>query len=235
MFLISLRGTIPDFFSIIAANTFIVASAGFTALGLDIFFNVKKRINFYLSVIGFVLFFCAFFLYSSESTNMRIAAVSLGLMIFYIRCSYILIKNFFKLFNSQEHFLVFVFSYQVLWLFYRILSSIWIQGPIQDFMKAPVTECLSFLVFISGFILNSFGLIILNFRRVEYDLLKSYEEIKVLKGIIPICCVCKKIRNDDGIWKQLEKYLSENSDAEFSHGICPECLDTHYSEDFENE
>lgn len=52
---------------------------------------------------------------------------------------------------------------------------------------------------------------------------KSLEEVKTLRGIIPICSYCKKIRDDEGIWNQLESYLRSHSDAEFSHGACPEC------------
>ena len=49
-------------------------------------------------------------------------------------------------------------------------------------------------------------------------------EIKTLKGLIPICASCKKIRNDEGFWDQLESYLSKNTDAVFTHGLCPECF-----------
>ncbi len=52
---------------------------------------------------------------------------------------------------------------------------------------------------------------------------KSLEEVKTLRGIIPICSYCKKIRDDKGIWNQLEAYIRSHSDAEFSHGACPEC------------
>ncbi len=52
---------------------------------------------------------------------------------------------------------------------------------------------------------------------------KLEEEIKVLKGIIPICSYCHKIRNDKEIWQQMEIYISEHSEALFSHGMCPEC------------
>lgn len=48
---------------------------------------------------------------------------------------------------------------------------------------------------------------------------------KRLEGIIPICSYCKKIRNDQNSWQQLERYLSEHSDAWFSHGICPDCME----------
>jgi PAS domain S-box-containing protein len=48
-------------------------------------------------------------------------------------------------------------------------------------------------------------------------------EIKTLRGIIPICAGCKRIRDDQGLWSQIEAYLLEHSEAEFTHGICPEC------------
>lgn len=49
--------------------------------------------------------------------------------------------------------------------------------------------------------------------------------IKTLKGMLPICGYCKSIRDDSNYWHQLEEYVSEHSDAEFSHGICPSCLE----------
>lgn len=56
------------------------------------------------------------------------------------------------------------------------------------------------------------------------ELEKAFAKIKVLSGIIPICSSCKKIRDDTGYWQQVEEYISEHSDAEFSHGICNDCL-----------
>ncbi len=63
----------------------------------------------------------------------------------------------------------------------------------------------------------------LNAKNAELE--KAMAEVKRLQGIIPICCMCKKIRNDDGFWQQVETYVSERSDAMFSHGYCPECLE----------
>ena len=48
-------------------------------------------------------------------------------------------------------------------------------------------------------------------------------EVKTLGGMLPICSHCKKIRDDKGYWNQLEAYLNEHTDAEFTHGICPDC------------
>lgn len=53
--------------------------------------------------------------------------------------------------------------------------------------------------------------------------LDTLSKVKVLSGMLPICSSCKKVRDDAGYWKQIEAYITEHSDAEFSHGICPEC------------
>ena len=62
------------------------------------------------------------------------------------------------------------------------------------------------------------------------ELQKALDEIKTLKGIVPICSTCKKIRDDKGFWNSLESYIQKHSDASFSHGICPECSDKLYGD-----
>jgi phosphoserine phosphatase RsbU/P len=64
----------------------------------------------------------------------------------------------------------------------------------------------------------------LELRRSNDALQKALKEVKVLRGLIPICASCKKIRNDGGFWQQLEEYLGEHSEAEFSHGLCQPCI-----------
>jgi len=63
----------------------------------------------------------------------------------------------------------------------------------------------------------------------QQTLISQLEEalaaIKTLKGYIPICASCKKIRDDEGYWNQLEEYISKHTDATFTHGICPACLE----------
>ena len=59
--------------------------------------------------------------------------------------------------------------------------------------------------------------------RLMEDLQKALSEVKTLRGFLPICSNCKKIRDDNGYWNQIEAYIRDRSDAEFSHGICPEC------------
>ncbi len=56
------------------------------------------------------------------------------------------------------------------------------------------------------------------------------DQMKILQGLIPICAHCKKIRNDQGFWTQLEAYLAEHSEADFTHGICPDCMAQFFEE-----
>lgn len=72
-------------------------------------------------------------------------------------------------------------------------------------------------------------------ERTNEDLLRSLEKVKMLSGMLPICASCKKIRDDKGYWSQIESYVSEHSEAEFSHGICPDCVRKLYPQyDLEN-
>ncbi len=59
---------------------------------------------------------------------------------------------------------------------------------------------------------------------------KALAEIKTLRGIVPICAHCKQIRDDTGFWQQVEVYVRDRTEAEFSHGICPECIKEFYPE-----
>jgi len=56
------------------------------------------------------------------------------------------------------------------------------------------------------------------------DLQTALRQIRTLSGLLPICAWCKKIRDDEGYWKMIDVYVSEHSDAQFTHGICPDCL-----------
>lgn len=64
---------------------------------------------------------------------------------------------------------------------------------------------------------------ILELRRVSAELASATANLKTLSGMLPICAWCKEIRDDAGYWQSVEKYISEHSNAEFSHGMCPAC------------
>jgi PAS domain S-box-containing protein len=67
-------------------------------------------------------------------------------------------------------------------------------------------------------------------ERLITELQSAIEHIKTLRGIIPICASCKKIRDDKGYWQQVEAYVSRHTEAQFSHGVCPDCMKKLYPE-----
>jgi PAS domain S-box-containing protein len=67
-------------------------------------------------------------------------------------------------------------------------------------------------------------------ERLILELTEALSKVKILSGLLPICASCKKIRNDEGYWEQIEMYIRDHSEAEFSHSICPECTEKLYPE-----
>jgi GAF domain-containing protein len=79
------------------------------------------------------------------------------------------------------------------------------------------------------------GLVVtqLELRRVSRDLAEAATNIKTLSGLLPICSHCKAIRSDKDYWQSVETYVRDRTEAEFSHGICPDCIKKHHPEFYE--
>jgi hypothetical protein len=108
-------------------------------------------------------------------------------------------------------------------------SNLFAGKVIQDYL----TEYWNILVYVCFFIvvvdlISEEKIISDNNKMLIGKLQKSLDEIKTLSGLLPICSACKKIRDDDGYWKQIEHYISEYTDARFSHSICPACKEKLY-------
>lgn len=67
-------------------------------------------------------------------------------------------------------------------------------------------------------------------RKANEDLKESFAQIRVLRGLLPICAACKKVRDDKGYWQQIEEYIRDHSEADFSHCICPDCAKRLYGD-----
>jgi len=112
----------------------------------------------------------------------------------------------------------------------------------QKFEKFELDEIITVFIFLS------FSLILYTWRRKK-EFLNSHaimekkneklkaalSEIRQLKGIIPICASCKMIRDDQGYWHQVEVYVQEHTDADFSHGLCPECSKKIYPDHYKEK
>lgn len=225
--LLSMRSVVPDFISVIVANTLIIAGNGFIAYGLELFTKSTRKLwLFFMLTLSMVVLFL-YFTYYQPNVNMRIIVISTIITIYYTYSGYLVYRYVPRLINDHNMFLVVAFSFQAIWLVLRMVQAAF-ESPIMDFMTAPAFQGITVIVFFSGNILVVMGLIVLNFQRVEFDLSTAMAEVKTLRGLIPICSSCKKIRDDKGIWNQIELYIRNHADVEFSHGVCPECMQKLY-------
>ena len=102
-------------------------------------------------------------------------------------------------------------------------------------MSAGVIHGLSIIGVSIGHIFITVGLIIINAQRLEHGLINAKKETKTLRGILPLCSFCKKIRDDKGYWEQVDVYIHKHSQADISHGICPDCARKLYPDLFEEK
>jgi len=99
--------------------------------------------------------------------------------------------------------------------------------PVEAFLEQVVGYLLGF-VFLSVGVWRWLPRIAQHQKMIAKDLEKAEDELAVIHGLLPICASCKKIRDDQGYWQQIEAYLSEHSQAMFTHGICPACAEKLY-------
>lgn len=148
-------------------------------------------------VIVFILLVSIFFLFKNKRDfDPQIKVLFYFIIIFLIlaELSFTLYKNdVYGLFNIIGHYFKIISNYLLL------------IGILEVGIKQPQT------------------LLYLRLKNSEEALRKALDEVQELKGIIPICASCKKIRRIDGGWEQIEDYIREYSKAEFSHGLCPDC------------
>jgi AmiR/NasT family two-component response regulator len=72
-------------------------------------------------------------------------------------------------------------------------------------------------------------------RHLNQELEAALAKVKTLSGLLPICASCKKIRDDQGYWQQVEVYIRDHSEVEFTHGLCPDCIEKLYPDYYQNE
>ncbi|MCG8688453.1 MAG: hypothetical protein MI892_26525 [Desulfobacterales bacterium] len=106
----------------------------------------------------------------------------------------------------------------------------------RTFFSSWVTTLIgfTFITGISTLIVGEIGHLLASkieeLNRVNHELQKANDEIKILSGMLPICSYCKKVKDDKGYWNQIEEYISSHSEAIFSHSICNTCAKKYYSD-----
>ena len=232
-FLIALRSILPNFVSVILANLILIIAIFLMFYGFRKF--ERRKVNIYFHIIFiFVLSIVLFpiFTYISPNINSRVLIASIANVFYFSLCILSLINSKKESSNSSSKFLIIVLALFIVLILLRSVIYLLPSFNITNYMDSGVIFGTTVLGQISLSIVFVIGLIQLNaktleeeYRKVIHDLELSIQEIKTIKGLIPICSYCHSIRDEKGLWERFEKYISTRSSAEFSHGICPICFD----------
>lgn len=231
MLLLSMRNLLPDLITVIVANGLTACSFVMIVQGIHLFYQRSLNKGYYfgpvcLMVLGFI-----YFTYIRPDINARIVLLSLLASAFLMISAYSVYRLPKAVSYGGNTLVVITLLFQALFLIFRIVYTFVVDRGIQDFLAyASAVQGFAFVVLIGGNIILFFGFIIMNSQRLESELIEAGKEITELRGILPICAHCKKIRDDKGYWNQLEEYIQDRSDTQFSHGICPECAKKYYPE-----
>lgn len=224
MISLSLRNILPDFVTIVIANLLLTFFFVLIARGLIEFADGKQKL--WLDIVPVAVISAAFlyFTYYSPNVSARVIAISLVIAALCGRNILIICKQIPLILFSTNWFLLMSLILMGGWFLLRTLFTLIFENQIVDFMSASAFQGLSFYISFVGNITLVIGLITMNAQRLEQDLIKAMDQVKTLTGLIPICSSCKKIRDDQGYWQEVEIYVRNHSEADFSHGLCPECL-----------
>ncbi len=169
----------------------------------------------------------------------------LGGTIFLFPTTAVLIAIFY---SSKASSLFIIISLAFLtWIAYRFISGNAVLSHSADFFITNIFHwvvyllCVAFFFIVSCQTIHSFRKTMElqletiksqrdELSKINKELVDASQNIKKLQGMLPICSSCKKIRDDKGYWNQIESYIKQHSDAEFSHGICPDCAQKLYGE-----
>ncbi|MCC6153175.1 MAG: hypothetical protein IT367_05420 [Candidatus Hydrogenedentes bacterium] len=238
------RNISPDFISIVVANTLLIAGGLALVRGIDSFLEIQNT-SWQLYLCGVAAcFLLHYYTYFQPSLDARIIVVSIAVGLFAFVSAWRLLRNYEVELRNPQAFVATLFLLHGLIMVYRAAAST-LGSAGSELFTTNIATIASLLDFVLLFPCVSLGLLSMVHARAsvnlqcenrerrasEIKLLQTTQnleaalaEIKTLKGIIPICMYCKKIRDTQGAWEQLEVYIAMRSDAEFSHGICPECL-----------
>ncbi len=228
--MIGLRGEIPDLFSIVAAGSFTTYTLMFIAYGISVFVIKGDRPWPYLAAGAGMPLVLAYFTYLSPSIHARIVIVSAVYCFFCIYCLRKLIRDTPVFLKKHNLLLKLSFASGALWTLFRMGHTVLYAETIESMLAPSLMLSTSLMVYCILFSFIAFGLCLFNFQRTEHELLTARNEVKQLTGFLPMCASCKKIRDDQGYWNQVEAYIRSHSEAVCSHSICPDCLQRLYPE-----
>ncbi len=223
LWMLSLRGLWPDWLTVIVANMLLGLFAAKIYQGLRRFLGRPPRIWVTIVLVVGLGLGQVLFTYVHPSINARIILISLYFFGISLGCARLLAR---ATFDQAPHNRLLLISFGALALVHatRVVYTLTAASEPTSFMTAGPFHALVILIDSALHCLVSIGLVFMCVRRMEVAMRRANAELRQLGGLLPICASCKRIRDDRGYWHQVEQYIQTHSEAEFTHGICPECM-----------
>ena len=241
----------------ILSNTLLATGALMGYLGLERFVGKRSsQAHNVLFMTTFVLV-QTYLTYGHPSLSARSLNVAVILLLLTGQCAWLLLRRADTAMRPLTRWVGVIFGCYCLIFAVRIVALLLRPNVSSDYFRSGVSEAVFLILLQMLFVLLTYALgLMVNMRllvtiqvqeekfskafhserkRAEAEREKLVNErekalcqLKVLNGLLPICASCKKIRDDKGYWNQLEDYITRHSEADFSHSLCPDCMQTIY-------
>jgi|GEM_PF-1912693 hypothetical protein len=229
LLLLGMRYLWPDWLTVVAANLLLGLFVVLIQLGLTRFLG--RRVNPWPHLAWTALLGAGVFhwTYLRPSVDARVVLISFFTIGYCLRCLWLLTRGGASP-GARSWPLLISIGAVLLVHALRGFSSLFRQQATSSLMDMSHWHAIGLLAFAAGSFLITTGLVYLTIQRMADDLRHARAELRRLGGLLPICASCKRIRDDQGYWHQVEQYIQTHSEAEFTHGICPECMQRLYPE-----
>jgi len=217
----------------VASNTISALAMALVTAGLEAFLARRPSLGLHAAAVGATFLTSVLFSWGLPSVPARILSSELIYAAQVFWALWLVARGIPPLLGARNRLLEGALLVQGLWTVARAAMLIAGDAIPPSLLSGAGARAISFLVYPAVTAVLVYGLTDLDLQRVESDLRASMEEVRTLRGLIPICSYCKKIRNDRGSWQQVEAYVAEHTDAAFTHGICPRCMHERFPPDVE--
>jgi hypothetical protein len=226
--LLWLRDRIPDAISVVGGNTLVMLSVVLCYRAVVEFKGRRFAAAVSYSLVGAVFISTVYSTYIVPNITGRAIFTSAALTVPLAMAARLLLldKRRPKLFGQWLTGTIFLLSGMV--TIARLVHLVFFGGTLTSlFTRNPMQDVFFVYQFVAVTMLT-FGFVLMCNDRFNSELAEALGRVKTLSGLLPICSSCKSIRDDHGYWQQIEGYVEQHSDAEFSHSICPGCAKALY-------
>lgn len=229
------RGLIPEGVSIFFTNSLMVLGAILGYYGFSRFFGRPERMILWIVLLVAFIAAQAYWYYVEPSLMWRKINSSIILMFAGLLTTYFLWHMTGQPGRQFTRVIGWVHIAYALFFGARTLVVLYESRVTGGFFDPNSREAALGLFYPPLFVIMTYAVSLMINHRLNWEAEQASAQIKVLSGLLPICAHCKKVRDDTGYWNQIETYISLHSEADFSHGFCPECERTYYPESSPND